>query len=158
MRRRSVVAGTGAVVFVEGLAVAAGLWPLVLWGGGLAALGAIVSLVVEALRELEPVPRQSTFDSGEGLEHWLAKTAALVAWADGTAADWDRHIRPIVGREFGLAIGGRPDRERGEFVLGSWWEWVDPFGHGTGQQGPGRQGLDEILRRLEWITSGEAAA
>ncbi|CAM3620571.1 hypothetical protein [Smaragdicoccus niigatensis] len=157
MKRRTLAWGIGGVIVAEIVAIGAALWPLVLFGGGLAALGAIIALVVDTMREPEVVARRRTFDNNEGLEHWLAKTQVLVAWADGTAADWDRHIRPIIGREFQLAVGGRPDRKRGEFVFGPSWMWVDPLGHGTGQA-PGREGLDKILQRLEWITTGEAAA
>ena len=158
MSRKSIAMAVFGVVLAQIVAIAGGLWPLVLFAGGLAALAATGSMVTAALREPEPSRAAASFDIGEALDHWRSRTEVLVSWADGTPADWDRHIRPILGREVQLALGGNLAPDRGEFAFGQWWVWVDPLGRGTGQKAPGRRGLEEILARLEWMTTGEAAA
>ena len=143
----------GGVVFAEILAIAAGLWPLVLFAGGLGAFIATVALMSAVTREPEITTPSRDFDNREAIERWRARAEALVGWADGTASEWDRHVRPIISREVQLALGRKTS---GEYVFEQWWAWVDPRAAGSGPA-PGRAGLEEILRRLEWMTMGESA-
>lgn len=87
----------------------------------------------------------------------LAHAEVLVAWAEGTRGDWDRHVRPVLARELDHRIGGRrsgsADRSvTGRMLFGSLWPLVDPSGRftsKTGAPGPGRSALEAILERLE---------
>lgn len=158
MSRKSLARCLGGVILAQIVAIGGGIWPMVMVAGGLGALFAIIYLIAGAVKEPEEPASKIPFDTTEALDHWRARTEVLVSWADGTALEWDRHIRPIIGREVQTALGGRVTSERGEFAFGPWWAWVDPKAHGTGQNSPGREGLDEILKRLELITTGEATA
>lgn len=100
-------------------------------------------------------------DPAESLRRWLARTETLIARADTTRADWDKHLRPMLARQFELATGQRRGRDRrafeatAEMVFGAQlWAWVDPDNvsrTGIGEPGPGREVLDEVLQRLERI-------
>lgn len=88
------------------------------------------------------------------LEHALV----LVAWAEGSRQDWDRHVRPVLAREFEDRVGTRRSgaesvRQTGEFLFGpDLWPLVDPaarFTERLGADGPGRTSLERILDRLE---------
>jgi hypothetical protein len=91
----------------------------------------------------------------------LAHAEVTVSWADGTRADWDRHVRPILAREFGHIVGARRSgaesarsrRATGELMFGpELWPLVDPtsrFARRRDQPGPGRAALGRILDRLE---------
>lgn len=99
----------------------------------------------------EPVtapPSDSTLTSAQG----------TVAWADGTRLDWDRHVRPVLAREFDNVVGGRrsgaADRQAtGTLMFGAeLWPLVDPgsrFTQRLERPGPGRATLARILERLE---------
>ncbi|MGH3432295.1 MAG: hypothetical protein ACRDQB_05600, partial [Thermocrispum sp.] len=73
----------------------------------------------------------------------LAAARLTVAWASGSRADWDRHVRPVLAREFDAMTGGRRsagDRAvTGELLFGpELWPLVDPAGtFGTGLDLPG---------------------
>ena len=97
-------------------------------------------------------------DSLESLLRWRSQTEAMVRWADSSRADWDRHLRPKLAREFVLATRQREPAAlaaTGRMVFGSdLWQWVDPQNvvAATGREpGPGRDTLDEILRRMELL-------
>lgn len=88
----------------------------------------------------------------------LANAEVTVSWASGTRADWDRHVRPVVAREFQNIVGGRRAgssslRATGELMFGpDLWPLVDPRGRFTDRRdspGPGRKSLDAILAKLE---------
>lgn len=87
----------------------------------------------------------------------LASAQATVAWAAGTRSDWDRHVRPVIAREYDDIVGGRrsaTDRAAtGELMFGpELWPLVDPGRHCPGQPdrpGPGRAALSRILERME---------
>lgn len=88
----------------------------------------------------------------------LTQAASTVGWAEGTRGDWDRHVRPVLAREFDNVVGARRSgsrsrRETGELMFGSrLWPLVDPAGgftSGLGAPGPGRSALAEILEKLE---------
>lgn len=88
----------------------------------------------------------------------LTQAASTVGWAEGTRSDWDRHVRPVLAREFDNIVGARRSgtrsrRETGELMFGPrLWPLVDPgggFTSGLGAPGPGRSALGEILEKLE---------
>jgi hypothetical protein len=100
-------------------------------------------------------------DPAESLRRWLARTRTLVAWSETTRSDWDKHLRPMLARQFELAVGQRKGkdprafRSMAELVFGAeLWTWVDPdnvSAAGGSEPGPGRAVLDEVLQRLERI-------
>ena len=95
----------------------------------------------------------------EMLRHWHARAEMLADRADGTRADWDRHLRPLLAKEFELSTGLRVAKNRkateaaGILQFGpELWRWVDPANSALRDQtnpAPGRAALDEILRRLQ---------
>jgi len=95
----------------------------------------------------------------EMLRHWHARAEMLADRADGTRADWDRHLRPLLAKEFELSTGLRVAKNRkateaaGIVQFGpELWRWVDPANSALRDQStpaPGRAALDEILRRLQ---------
>lgn len=105
----------------------------------------------------EPSPN----DAEESLRRWLSRTETLISWSDSTRSDWDRHLRPMLARQFGIATGQKQNKNRdgfratGRMLFGDeLWAWVDPENVARTNQhvpGPGRAALDEILRRLELL-------
>jgi hypothetical protein len=103
----------------------------------------------------------SVNDAEESLRRWLSRTETLISWSESTRSDWDRHLRPMLARQFGIATGQKqnknPDefRATGRMLFGDdLWAWVDPENVARTDQhvpGPGREALDEILRRLEQV-------
>lgn len=95
----------------------------------------------------------------EMLRHWHARAEMLVDRADGNRADWDRHLRPLLAKEFQLSAGLRVSKNRralesaGIHLFGAeLWRWVDPADSALRDQNtpaPGRAALDEILSRLQ---------
>jgi hypothetical protein len=134
----------------------------VLWASGVA-----VALVLLAIRrflvdEIQPAPDELiSNDPGESLRRWLSRTETLIRWSESTRADWDRHLRPRLAREFQMATGLRQAKDpaalqaTGRMLFGAeLWGWVDPGNiapTGGREPGPGRTALDEILQRLEQI-------
>jgi hypothetical protein len=129
-------------------------------------VGAMVALVLLALRMYlvrEPGDDEAamTNDAEESLRRWLSRTETLVSRSDSTRRDWDRHLRPMLARQFELATGQRKARNHAAFeatgtmLFGAeLWAWVDPQNvsrTGDSEPGPGRDALDEILRRLEQV-------
>ena len=130
-------------------------------------VGVAVALVLLALRWYLPhgtddeagTPRGN--DAEESLRRWLSRTETLISWSESTRSDWDRHLRPMLARQFGIATGQKqnknPDgfRATGRMLFGDeLWAWVDPENvERINKQvpGPGREALDEILRRLEQV-------
>lgn len=100
-------------------------------------------------------------DAEESLRRWLSRTETLIAWSESTRSDWDRHLRPMLARQFGIATGQKQNknpesfRATGRMLFGDeLWAWVDPENVARTNQhvpGPGRDALDEILRRLEQV-------
>ena len=159
--KKLVAAGIFIVVLVEVAAIAALDREMVL-----VVVGAMVALVLLSLRFY--LVRESgddadavTNDAQESLRRWLSRTETLVSRAESTRRDWDRHLRPMLARQFELATGQRQARNRAAFhatgtmLFGAQlWEWVDPQNvsrTGDSEPGPGREALDEILRRLEQV-------
>ena len=130
-------------------------------------VGIAVALVLLALRWYlargtgnEPA-EPPVNDAEESLRRWLSRTETLVSRAESTRRDWDRHLRPMLARQFELATGQRQARNHdafhatGTMLFGTeLWAWVDPQNvsrTGESEPGPGRDALDEILRRLEQV-------
>ncbi|MBF6321350.1 hypothetical protein [Nocardia cyriacigeorgica] len=90
------------------------------------------------------------------LVRWQARAAMLVDHADGSAADWDRRIRPYLAREFHLCLGHRATMtadERAELGRAHFgpqlWHWIDPGQAArSGDQAPGRETFTAIVERL----------
>jgi hypothetical protein len=160
--KKLVAAAAFIVVLVEVTAIAAldrAVVPAV--------VGVAVALVLLTLRfyllrapAYEPAGGPGD-DAAESLRRWLARTETMISRSDSTRRDWDRHLRPMLARQFELATGQRQARDRAAFqatgamLFGEQlWAWVDPQNvsrTGSDEPGPGREALDEILRRLEQV-------
>ncbi|MVU79370.1 hypothetical protein GPX89_19250 [Nocardia sp. ET3-3] len=126
------------------------------------ALGLLVWSLVERSRRLTPPePEDNDIDNGpaEMLRRWQARAQMLADRSEGSRADWDRHLRPLLAKEFELTSGHRMNKNRralevaGQLQFGpELWRWVDPANSALRDQvnsAPGRAALDEILRRLQ---------
>jgi hypothetical protein len=160
--KRLVAAGFFVVVLVEVVAFAVLDRELVL-----VVVGVMVALVLLTLRVYllrgpgyEPGGAPAN-DPAESLRRWLSRTETLISRAESTRRDWDRHLRPMLARQFAMATGQRQARNdaafhaTGNMLFGAeLWAWVDPQNvsrTGGSEPGPGREALDEILRRLEQV-------
>jgi hypothetical protein len=104
---------------------------------------------------------ESSEDPGRGLRRWLARTETLIERSESTRADWDRHLRPMLARQFEMATGQRRSKDStafdatGRVLFGDeLWVWVDPdnlSASGHDEPGPGRGALNDILQRLERV-------
>ncbi|UGT40048.1 hypothetical protein LTV02_28985 [Nocardia yamanashiensis] len=161
------------VAIVAGALVLAGFFELLAFGNrrdsllAVAAIpvaGALALLIwslVERARRLEIPPADNEIDNGpaEMLTRWQARATMLADRSEGTRADWDRHLRPLLAKEFELTSGHRMAKNRraleiaGQLQFGpELWRWVDPANSAlrdTVNRAPGRAALDEILRRLQ---------
>ena len=100
-------------------------------------------------------------DAEQSLRRWLSRTETLISWSESSRSDWDRHLRPMLARQFGIATGQKqnknPDgfRATGRMLFGDdLWAWVDPDNIARTDKhlpGPGRGALDAILKRLEQV-------
>jgi hypothetical protein len=133
----------------------------------LAISGVALALALLAVRwflvhEIEPVPAEpGCHDPGESLRRWLSRTETLICWSESTRSDWDRHLRPILARQFEMATGQRQAKDpaafhaTGRMLFGTeLWGWVDPENvarNANCEPGPGRATLNEILRCLERV-------
>lgn len=120
-------------------------------------VGATLWLVSRAVPRDATPKRQA--DTAE-LDSTLAHAQVIVGWASGTRRDWDRHVRPVLARQLGEALGARRSTEgakraAGELLFGPvLWPLVDPNEHFTTRldgPGPGRDALAAILDRLESV-------
>ncbi len=103
----------------------------------------------------------SVNDAEESLRRWLSRTETFISWSESTRSDWDRHLRPMLARQFGIATGQKQNKNpdgfqaTGRMLFGDeLWSWVDPENVARTDNhvpGPGREALDEILRRLEQV-------
>lgn len=134
---------------------------------GLAVAGAAMALTLLALRWYLVHENESTSvaeysdSAAESLDRWLARTETLISRAESTRRDWDRHLRPMLARQFELSTGQRRTKDphayhaTGRMLFGDHlWEWVNPENSaktGLDQPAPGRKILDEILQRLERV-------
>ncbi|MCX0269922.1 hypothetical protein NLM24_04205 [Nocardia zapadnayensis] len=153
-----------AIVAVAGLEVAATLRAreFVLVAAGVPVAIALCCFVWVLLRpEKRKKELADDMENGpaEMLRHWHARAEMLVDRADGSRADWDRHLRPLLAKEFQLSAGVRVSKNRralesaGIHLFGAeLWRWVDPADSALRDQNtpaPGRAVLDEILSRLQ---------
>ncbi|MDV6014445.1 hypothetical protein [Haloechinothrix sp. LS1_15] len=96
-----------------------------------------------------------------------ARAATIASAARGTRADWDRHVRPVLAKEFAEITANRHphapetategERHRAGVRLfgATLWPLVDPeqaFTTRLGHQGPGPDALEAIVDRLEEAT------
>jgi hypothetical protein len=148
------------IVGVEALAFALPDRRLVPWLAGGAAAVALLAVRWYVVREPPPAVEASRArDPAETLRRWLARTETQVSWAEASRGDWDKHLRPMLARQFELSTGQRrsknPEalRATAHMVFGDeLWAWVDPDNVHSGDRdapGPGRAVLGEILQRLE---------
>ncbi|WP_431956206.1 hypothetical protein [Nocardia lijiangensis] len=119
--------------------------------------------LILTLRERKPAEDDGADDIENGplemLNRWQARAQMLADRAEGSRADWDRHLRPLLAKEFELSTGMRVAKNRrateaaGILQFGpELWRWVDPANSALRDQttrAPGRAALDEILRRLQ---------
>ena len=157
-----VVAGIGVLVGVAALSLALPDRRLIPWIVG--AVTAVVLLTVRWLlaRDVRTAVDDShARDPGETLRRWLARTENLVQRSESSRSDWDKHLRPMLARQFELASGQRKAKDPRAFrvtalmVFGpELWAWVDPDNvdrSGGLEPGPGRAVLNDVLERLERI-------
>ncbi|WP_232236028.1 hypothetical protein [Nocardia sp. BMG51109] len=132
---------------------------------GAPVLGALGLLLWSLVDRSRPKPRADPADDeidngpAETLRNWHARAEMVADRADGSRADWDRHLRPLLAKEFELSSGHRTAKNRratetaGKLLFGEeLWRWVDPANSALRDQttrAPGRAALDEILRRLQ---------
>jgi hypothetical protein len=158
--RRTLAAALLVIVGVEAMALSLPDRHLVPWLAGGAAAVALFALRWHVVREPASSADQSRArDPAESLRRWLARTETLLSWADGSRGDWDKHLRPMLARQFELSTGQRRSRNpeslraTGQMVFGDrLWVWVDPNNiraDDRDEPGPGREVLGEILQRLE---------
>jgi hypothetical protein len=154
-----------SVCIVVGAELVAMLLPdhrFVPWISGLAVAVVLVAVRRFLGHDIEPVPTEPECDDGgESLRRWLSRTQTLIRWSESTRSDWDRHLRPMLARQFGTATGQTQAKDpaayqaTGRMLFGAeLWGWVDPENvarTGGRRPGPGRAVLDEILQRLEQV-------
>jgi hypothetical protein len=107
------------------------------------------------------VDESTSRDPGATLRRWLSRTETLVERSESSRSDWDKHLRPMLARQFELASGQRKAKDPRAFhatalmVFGAeLWAWVDPDNvdrAGGLEPGPGRAVLNDVLERLERI-------
>ncbi|WP_446224090.1 hypothetical protein ACTWPB_02330 [Nocardia sp. IBHARD005] len=124
-----------------------------------AALAMLVWSLRHRVNREEPLTEYIDNGPAEMLGRWHARAEMLTARAEGTRADWDRHLRPLLAKEFELSTGLRVSKNRrateaaGQLQFGpELWRWVDPANAALRDQtgrAPGKEALDEILRRLQ---------
>ncbi len=160
--KKMVAAGFFVVVLVEVVAFAVVDRELVLVVVGVMVAFVLLTLRLYLLREpgYEPGGAPAN-DPAELLRRWLSRTETLISRSESTRRDWDRHLRPMLARQFAMATGQRQARNdatfqaTGNLLFGAeLWAWVDPQNvsrTGGSEPGPGREALDEILRRLEQV-------
>jgi hypothetical protein len=160
--KKIVAAGLCLVIGVQVLAMMMPDRRLVLATVGVAVAASLLTLRWYLTREPEAdADTATTNDAEQSLRRWLSRTETLISWSESTRSDWDRHLRPMLARQFGIATGQKQNknpegfRATGRMLFGDeLWAWVDPDNvartdnHGPS---PGRSALDEILRRLEQV-------
>ncbi|WP_459955279.1 hypothetical protein [Nocardia sp. IFM 10818] len=165
MNRIAIVIGGLVLVVVFELLAFGNDRATLLPAAGIPVAGALALLLwslVERNRRLrEDGPADHEIDNGpaEMLHRWQARAQMLADRAEGSRADWDRHLRPLLAKEFELTSGHRMAKNRraheaaGMLQFGpELWRWVDPANSALRDQvgrAPGRPALDEILRRLQ---------
>ena len=159
--KKLVAAGVFFVVLVELVAFVVLDRELVLVVVGIMVALVLLTLRLYLVREPGYESDALSNDPAESLRRWLSRTETLISRAESTRRDWDRHLRPMLARQFEMATGQRQARNHaafhatGKMLFGAeLWGWVDPQNvsrTGESEPGPGREALDEILRRLEQV-------
>jgi hypothetical protein len=150
------------VVGAELISLAAPDRRMILVMSGIAVAAGVLGVRWYLVRESEADSDVAhTDDAAESLRRWLSRTETLISRSEATRMDWDRHLRPMLARQFEMATGQKRTKDRaayhatGEMLFGpQLWAWVDPENvsrSGSAKPGPGRAALDEILQRLERI-------
>jgi hypothetical protein len=150
------------VVAVELIALASPDRRLILVFSGAAVAIGLLAVRWHLVRETEPdYDGTHTDDAAESLRRWLSRTETLISRSNASRRDWDRHLRPMLARQFEMATGQKRLKDRaayhatGQMLFGpDLWAWVDPENvarSGRDEPGPGRAALDEILQRLERV-------
>jgi hypothetical protein len=133
-----------------------------LWVGAAAAVAVLLTVRWFLDRDARiAIDESRARDPAEALRRWRSKTEILIARADSNRSDWDKYLRPMLARQFELATGARKTKDPRVFhataiaLFGErLWPWVDPDNvspRGADEPGPGRDVLNEVLRRLEAI-------
>ena len=153
---RSLASGFLLILLTEVIALTLGRrWALPAAGLAVVVLAVELRGHLAGAKPPPPVtpPRNEALES---LESWKSQTEAMIRWADSGRAEWDRHLRPRLAREFLLSTRQKEPaaiEAAGRMLFGDeLWPWVDPHNThpaGRDERGPGRAALDEILRRLE---------
>lgn len=157
-----VTVGLALVIAVEVLAFMTAEHRAVLWlSGTVAAVVLLVGIRLVVNGSRVPADEPLVDGPAESMRRWIARTESLIRWADASQAEWDRHLRPRLAREFMMATGQRQGRDpaamaaTGRMVFGDeLWQWVDPSNvlkANARQPAPGREALYEILQRLERV-------
>ncbi len=159
--KRLISLGVSVVLCAELTALTLHDRRFVLWAAGAAALFALVNVRQVLGRDADPPPPEVPNPLEETLRSWLSRTQTLIRRSESTRADWDRHLRPMLARRFGMATGQRQAKDprafdaTGRTLFGpDLWAWVDPNNvsrTGISEPGPGRATLEEILERLEQV-------
>lgn len=146
------VAGIAVLAFVE---VPLVFWRDSWWRGATAAVAVAALLLCRlALRARVEQQAPTPAERSEPLQRWRKRTDTLISWSEGSRADWDQHLRPLLAREFGKSTSHGDDAATGRTVFGpTLWVWVDPSTVASAADadapGPGRAVLGAILDRLD---------
>ena len=160
--KRLVAAGFLLVAGAELIALAGRDRELILIFSGVAVALSLLGLRWYLVREgQQPAEQTPADDAAKGLQRWLARTETLIGHSETTRRDWDRHLRPMLARQYEMATGQKRSKDpksyhaTGRMLFGAeLWDWVNPENvtrSGADQPGPGRGALDEILQRLERV-------
>ncbi|MGA8329764.1 MAG: hypothetical protein WB777_10780 [Mycobacterium sp.] len=159
--RKIVALGISVVLSAELAALSLHDRRFVLWAAGVAALVALVNVRQVLGRDVELPPPAAPNALEESLRSWLSRTQTLIHRSESTRADWDRHLRPMLARRYGIATGQKQAKNArafdatGRTLFGpELWAWVNPNNvaqNGAREPGPGRATLQEILERLEQV-------
>lgn len=134
----------------------------VLWTSGFVVALALLSVCWRLAHGIDSAATESeSHDPEQSLRRWLSRTETTIHWSESTRRDWDKHLRPMLARQFEMATGQRKAKDPIAFqatarmLFGDQlWPWVDPDNvarTGGREPGPGRKALDEILQRLEQV-------
>ena len=131
--KKLVVVGLCLVIGVELMAITSDR-QLVLLVSGVALAAVLLALRRFLVGEVGPAPAEPpSHDPAESLRRWRSRTETLIRWSESSRADWDRHLRPKLAREFQMATGHRQGKDpaalqaTGQMLFGpELWAWVDP--------------------------------
>lgn len=158
--KKLVILGISLVVAAELAAIVLLDRQVVVWVSGVAVAVVLLAVRWFMTHDLEPeLPEPDADESGASLRRWLSRTETLISRSESNRSDWDRHLRPMLARQFEMATGQRQRKDpkafnaTGRMLFGEdLWQWVDPSNvtrTGGREPGPGRTALNDILQRLE---------